>query len=139
MSALSALPKRLSLVGFFAKIGHMLNVQIFGVKNSQSTRAAERFFKERSIPIHLVDIKQKPMSPGEIKRFIDRFGLSALLDTESKAFEDAGLKYLKVSDSELLTRIERDPKLLRLPLVRAANQLSVGHDEESWKSIASNR
>ncbi len=117
------------------KSDHMLNVQIFGVKNSQSTRAAERFFKERSIPIHLVDMKQKPMSPGEIKRFVDRFGLKALIDTESKAYADAGLKYLKVSDSELLTRIERDPKLLRLPLVRVANKLSIGHDEASWKAM----
>ena len=113
----------------------MLNVQIFGVKNSQSTRAAERFFKERRVPIHLVDLKQKPMSTGEIKRFIERFGLPALIDSESKSYVDAGLKYLKVSDSELLTRIERDPKLLRLPLIRAANKLSVGHDEDAWKAM----
>ncbi|HYI98037.1 MAG TPA: hypothetical protein VEX68_31150 [Bryobacteraceae bacterium] len=60
----------------------MLSVQIFGLKNSQATRAAERFFKERRITLHMVDLKQKPMSPGEIKRFIDRFGLAGLLDTE---------------------------------------------------------
>jgi len=82
-----------------------------------------------------VDLKQKPMSPGEIKRFIDRFSMSALLDSEGKAYLDAGLKYLKVSDSELLGRIEREPKLLRLPLVRAANRLSIGHDEDSWKAM----
>jgi arsenate reductase (glutaredoxin) len=113
----------------------MQNVQIFGVKNSTATRAAERFFKERRIAIQFVDLKQKPMSPGEIKRFIDRFGLSGLLDTEGKAYVDAGLKYLKMSDQDLVARIERDPKLLRLPLIRAANQLSVGHDENSWKSM----
>src|SRR5271166_1487796 len=115
----------------------MQNVQIFGLKNSQATRAAERFFKERRIPIQLIDLKQKPMSPGEIKRFIERFGLPALLDTDSKSYADAGLKYLKVSDAELLQRIERDPALLRLPLVRAATGLSVGEDEESWKAMAS--
>jgi arsenate reductase (glutaredoxin) len=113
----------------------MQNVQIFGVKNSTATRAAERFFKERRIAIQFVDLKQKPMSPGEIKRFIDRFGLSGLLDSEGKAYVDAGLKYLKMSDQDLVARIERDPKLLRLPLIRAANQLSVGHDENSWKSM----
>ena len=111
----------------------MVIVQIFGLKNSQATRAAERFFKERRASIQLVDLKQKPMAPGEIKRFIERFGLTALLDSEGKAYIDAGLKYLKLSDSELLGRIEQDPKILRLPLVRAANQLSAGHDEASWK------
>ena len=109
----------------------MVNVQIFGMKNSQATRAAERFFKERRIAVHLVDLKQKPMAPGEIGRFVQRFGLTKLLDTEGKAYIDAGLKYLKLSDTELLARIERDPKLLRLPLVRAGKQLSAGHDENS--------
>jgi arsenate reductase (glutaredoxin) len=113
----------------------MLNVQIFGVKNSNATRAAERFFKERRVTIHLVDLKQKPMSAGEIQRFVDRFGLAALIDTGSKSYIDSGLKYLKLSDAELLGKIERDPKLLRLPLVRAAKALCVGHDEDAWKAL----
>jgi arsenate reductase-like glutaredoxin family protein len=113
----------------------MLSVQIFGVKNSPATRAAERFFKERGISIHFVDLKQKPMAPGEIKRFVDRFGLPALLDTEGKSYSDAGLQYLKVSNSELLAKIERDPKLLRLPLIRGAHRISIGQDEAAWKSM----
>jgi len=113
----------------------MVNVQIFGVKNSSATRAAERFFKERRIPLHLVDLKQRPMSPGEIRRFSERFGLPHLLDTEGNSYLDGGLKYLKLSDAELLKRIEAEPKLLRLPLVRAANKLAVGHDEEAWKAM----
>jgi arsenate reductase len=113
----------------------MLIIQVFGVKNSQATRAAERFFKERRVSIQLVDLKQKPMAPGEIKRFVERFGLAGLLDTEGKAYVDAGLKYLKLSEAELMGRIERDPKLLRLPLVRAANRLSIGHDEDAWKAM----
>ena len=110
-------------------------IQIFGLKNSQATRAAERFFKERGVSMQIVDLKKKPMSPGEIKRFIDRFGLAGLLDSEGQAYVDAGLKYLKLSDAELLQRIAREPKLLRLPLIRAANRLSVGHAEDSWKQM----
>jgi arsenate reductase len=113
----------------------MLNVQIFGIKNSQATRAAERFFKERRVGIHFVDLTKKPMAPAEIKRFVDRFGLAALLDTEGKSWIDAGLKYLKVSDIEMLRRIENDPKLLRLPLIRGGNRLSAGHDEDGWKAM----
>ncbi|MEO8027838.1 MAG: ArsC/Spx/MgsR family protein [Bryobacteraceae bacterium] len=113
----------------------MLTVQIFGVKNSQATRAAERFFKERRVAFQSVDLKQKPMAPREIQRFVDRFGLPSLLDTEGKPYIDAGLKYLKQSDAELLARIEREPALLRLPLVRAASRVSVGRDENAWKAM----
>jgi arsenate reductase-like glutaredoxin family protein len=113
----------------------MQNVQIFGIRNSAATRAAERFFKERRVTVQFVDLKQKPMSPGEIRRFVERFTLTGLLDTEGAAYVDAGLKYLKMTDSDLLGRIEREPKLLRLPLVRAASRLSIGHDEQAWKSM----
>jgi len=113
----------------------MVSVQIFGIKNSNATRAAERFFKERRATIHFVDLKQKPLAPGEIKRFIDRFGWDGLMDTESTAYVDAGMKYLKLSAADYMARIEREPKLLKLPLVRAANKISIGQDEDSWKAM----
>jgi len=75
------------------------------------------------------------MSAGEIRRFVERFGLVGLLDIEGKAYIDAGLKYLKVTDADLLAKIEREPKLLRLPLVRCANRISVGQDEDAWKAM----
>jgi arsenate reductase (glutaredoxin) len=114
----------------------MSNVQIFGLKNSHATRAAERFFKERRVPVQFVDLKQKPMSPGEIRRFIERFGLAALLDVDGKSYVDAGLKYMKMSDAEMLARIERDAALLKLPLARCGKLLSAGPDQEAWKGMA---
>jgi arsenate reductase-like glutaredoxin family protein len=124
---------RMDILRYYGK--KMVGVQIFGVKNSQATRAAERFFKERRVLIQFVDLKQKAMARGEIKRFVDRFGLAALLDSEGKAYADAGLKYLKMGDVQLLERIERDPSLLRLPLVRSDKLLSVGQDRDSWQAM----
>jgi arsenate reductase-like glutaredoxin family protein len=110
-------------------------LQIFGVKGSQATRAAERFFKERRIEFQLVDLDRKPMAPAEIRRFIDKFGLAALVDTESKPYVDGGLKYLRQSEGEMLGRIEREPKLLLLPLVRSGSLLSIGKDEAAWRAM----
>jgi arsenate reductase len=112
-----------------------ISVQLFGVKGSQATRAAERFFKERGVSIHFVDLDRKPMAPAEIKRFIDRFGLLELMDRESKSYIDAGLAYLKLSDAALVAKVEGDPKMLRLPLARAGSKLSVGRDERAWKEM----
>ena len=113
----------------------MPNVQIFGVKNSYSTRAAQRFFKERGIKFQFVDLRQKPMSPAEIKRFVDRLGISSLIDTAEKAYIDEGLQYLKLTDLDWIAKIESNPKLLRVPLVRSGNRISVGHDEKAWKGM----
>src|SRR6266550_2181240 len=114
-------------------------VQIFGMKSSQATRAAERFFKERRVQFQFVELDRKAMAPAEIGRFINKFGLAGLLDTESTAYTNAGLKYLKLSDAQMLERIERNPKLLRLPLVRAANLLSMGRDENSWTAMIASK
>jgi arsenate reductase (glutaredoxin) len=111
------------------------SVQIFGVKRSQATRAAERFFKERRVQIHMVDLKQRPMSPGELKRFVDRFGMNSLLDVEGKAYLDGGLKYLRLSEQELLAKIAAEPRLLSLPFVRGGKLLAVGLDEPAWKAM----
>ena len=113
----------------------MANVQIFGVKNSSATRAAERFFKERRAAVQMVDLKKKAIAAGEIKRFVERFGWNGLLDTGGKAYIEGGLQYLKLSEADLLQRIEREPALLRLPLVRGGKLLSIGQDEESWKAM----
>lgn len=112
-----------------------VSVQIFGLKNSSATRAAERFFKERRIPIHFVDIKQKPMSPGEIGRFVQRFGLPSLIDKASKAYIDAGLQHMIISETGWLKRMEDTPQLLLTPLVRCGNHLAIGHDEAKWKEM----
>jgi arsenate reductase-like glutaredoxin family protein len=110
-------------------------IQIFGVKDLPACRAADRFFKERRAEIQVVDLKKRPMAAGEIRRFIERFGLQGLLDSEGQAFEAAGLKYMRLSETDLLVRIEREPKLLRLPLVRCGGKLSIGQDEDAWKAM----
>ena len=92
--------------------------------------------KSGVFPIQMVDLHQRPMAPAEIRRFADRFGLVAILDTESKSYVDAGLKYLRMSDADILSRIEQEPQLLRLPLVRAGNRLSIGRDENAWRAMA---
>jgi arsenate reductase-like glutaredoxin family protein len=114
----------------------MKNVQIFGAKNSSASRAAERFFKERRVPIQFVDLKQKAMAPGEIRRFVERFTMAGLIDTESKPYVNGGLQYMKLTDADWLARIEKDPSLLRLPLVRSGKLISIGADVEAWTAMA---
>jgi arsenate reductase-like glutaredoxin family protein len=80
-------------------------VQIFGTEDSQATRAAIRFFKERRMTVHLVDIRRKPMAAGELRRFVERLGAASLADREGSAWLDAGLGYLRMDDAELAARL----------------------------------
>ena len=116
-----------------------MNVQIFGTPDSSSTRAAQRFFKERRIPVHEVDIRRKPMAAGELRRFVDRLGARALADTASKAWNDAGLGYLSMTDEDLVNRLLAHQQLLKLPLVRVDNTFAAGRDEAAWKAMTAGR
>lgn len=107
-------------------------IQVFGRSDSQATRRAQRFFKERRAAISFVDLKKRPPAPAELRRFAQRFGARALLDEGSRAYRAAGLGYLTMDDDEALERLLADPGLLRLPLVRCGPELTVGVDEEAW-------
>jgi arsenate reductase-like glutaredoxin family protein len=110
-----------------------LSVQIFGHDRDQGTRAAVRFFKERRVAIHQVDLTRKPIARGELRRFVDRLGARALLDEQSRAFRDAGLGYMRLDDAEIVERLLAMPSLLRLPLVRFGNDVAAGRAEDAWK------
>jgi len=107
-------------------------VQIFGLENDQATRAALRFFKERRVPISFVDLRNRAIAPGELRRFVDRLGARALLDETSKAYRDAALGYRRMGDGEIVERLLADGRLLRLPLIRRGNDVTAGRDEAAW-------
>ena len=109
-------------------------IQVFGLEKDQSTRAAQRFFKERRVPISLVDLRKRPIAPAELRRFVDRLGARALLDETSKAYRDGGLGYLRMDDDEVVARLLSDPSLLRLPLVRNGNEVTAGRAEATWRA-----
>jgi arsenate reductase len=112
----------------------MPNIQVFGTEDSQPTRAALRFFRERRIVVHFVDLRKKPLAAGELRRFTDRLGAAALLDTDSRPYREQGLAYLATDTAGITGRLLADLRLLRLPLVRYGEEVTAGKDEGAWKA-----
>jgi len=111
-----------------------MDVQIFGVKKSAETRKALRFFAERRTRTHFVDLLERPASRGELTRFVQKFGMAALIDEGSRRFGELGLRTARYGDERWLELLTQEPLLLKLPLVRQGNALSVGAAESTWKS-----
>jgi arsenate reductase-like glutaredoxin family protein len=113
-----------------------MEVQVFGTKKDPDTRKALRFFAERRIKTHFVDLMERAASPGELQRFAQKFGVQALLDRDGKRFAELGLKQALYSDARWLERMADDPLLLRVPLVRWQHKLTVGGGdsaESTWR------
>jgi len=66
------------------------SVQIFGFVDCQDTRKAQRFFAERRVAVHFVDLKRRPAAAGELRRFREKFGAAALVDRQGRRFEELG-------------------------------------------------
>ena len=113
-----------------------MDVQIFGIKKSADTRKAIRFFSERRMRTHFVDLMERAAARGELTRFAQKFGMQALLDEQSRRFAELGLRTARYGDERWMTLLVEEPLLLRMPLVRFGNALTVGLQEATWKSWA---
>ena len=111
----------------------MILVQIFGTKKSAATRKALRFFAERRIKTHFVDLNERAASLGELQRFARRFGVQAMIDREGKRFRELGLAHAHMGDERWLQKLADEPLLLRVPMVRNENRLTIGDAESEWK------
>ncbi|MFH2114963.1 MAG: ArsC/Spx/MgsR family protein [Spirochaetota bacterium] len=107
-------------------------LQIFGTHKCPDTRKAERFFKERDIPYHFVDLADKGISSGELAVLRKAIGVDALMDSSSKHYKDRGLAYMEFDVEE---EILADPLLLRTPVVRNGPRAVVGHDPAGWANL----
>lgn len=104
-------------------------LQIFGTHKCPDTRKAERYFKERDIPYHFVDLADKGISPGELAALRKAIGVEALMDSSSKRYKDRGLAYM---DFDVEEEILADPLLLRTPVVRNGQKAVAGYDPAAW-------
>jgi arsenate reductase len=110
----------------------MMEVQVFGTKKDPATRSALRFFAERRIKTHFVDLRERAASLGELQRFAQKFGAAALVDRDGKRFAERGLRAAQYSDTRWLDTLADDPALLRVPLVRWRHKLTIGPSEDTW-------
>ncbi len=105
-------------------------IQIFGTPKCADTRKAERFFKERRIPVQTVDLREKGLSPGELRNIARVIPPEGLIDTEGKRYQKRSMQYMKFDIAEELLE---DPLLLRTPIVRYGHRVTVGYEPDVWK------
>ena len=109
-----------------------MEVQVFGTQKSQETRRALRFWSERRVKVHFVDLLERAASRGELQRFVQRFGLTALIDRDSRRYAELGLGASRMGDDRWMTLLSEEPRLLRQPLTRHGKELTIGVDEVEW-------
>ncbi len=109
----------------------MLNLQIFGTLKCNETKKAQRYFKERRIPFQFINLSEKGLSRGELSVVKAAIGIDNLIDKSGKEYARSNLKYLTHDIEE---EILKNPLLLKTPIVRSGNKVTMGYASDVWKT-----
>ncbi|MCP4567650.1 MAG: ArsC family transcriptional regulator [FCB group bacterium] len=104
-------------------------IQIFGTPKCKDSRKAERFFKERRVKIQFIDLRDKGVSPGELRSITQSVPLEELIDTEGRQYRARNLQYMKF---DLAEELLEDPRLFKTPIVRQGGRATVRYQPETW-------
>jgi arsenate reductase-like glutaredoxin family protein len=107
-----------------------MNIQIFGTKNCNDTRKAERFFKERKITFHFRDLLEKGISKGELENIKQVIPIEELIDKDGKQYQKRNLSFMVFNIEEELLE---DSLLFKTPIVRNGRLVTVGYLPDVWK------
>ena len=108
-----------------------MNIQIYSGKKNFDTQKAERYFKERRIPVQMMDLKKHPLGEREIRLMLQNIGMEKLIDRENPKVKEHPACYYN-QENLLIPAIQEAPWLLRTPIVRNGNRMTVGYAPEIW-------
>lgn len=108
-----------------------MNIQIYVAKKNFDVQKAERFFKERRIPYQMVDLTRHPLGARELQLFAKVLSAKALVDREDKKVKEHPVCYAP-NDEIILAELLQKPALMRSPIVRNGNKITLGSAEETW-------
>ena len=94
-----------------------MNIQLYAVKKNFDQQKAERFFKERRIPVQLMDMKKHKLGRRELETFARAVGAQGLLDKEDKKVKEHPACYYN-QDGMILDAMLEAPWLMRSGLQR---------------------
>ena len=108
-----------------------MNIQIYSGKKNFDTQKAERYFRERRIPVQMLDLKKHQLGEREIRLMLQNIGMEKLIDRENPKVKEHPACYYN-QESLLIPAIQEAPWLLKTPIVRNGNRMTVGYAPEIW-------
>ncbi len=108
-----------------------MNIQIYSDKKNFDVQKAERYFKERRIPVQMMNLKKHPLGEREIRLMLKAVGMEQLIDREDRKVREHPACYYN-QESMLIQAIQEAPWLLKTPVVRNGDKITVGYHPEVW-------
>ena len=108
-----------------------MNIQMYEGKKNFDTQKAERYFKERRIPFQVFDLKKHRLGEREVRLMVEAAGVDAVIDRDDKKVKEHPACYYDRAELVIQAIIE-EPWLLKTPVVRNGNRITVGYRPDVW-------
>lgn len=107
-------------------------IKIYGIKNCDSVRKAQKFLKSNNIDFEFIDFRQNPIDGQTLLRFVDDIGWNELINKRSTT-------YRNLSDAEkhniTLDLVLKNPTLIKRPVLVTDQKISVGFSEKLYSEL----
>ena len=107
-------------------------VTLYTSPSCTSCRKARAWLKEHDIPFTERNIFSNPLSIDEIKQILQMTedGTEEIISKRSKIFQDLDIDLDELPLQKLYTLIQKNPGLLKRPIMMDSKRLQVGYNED---------
>lgn len=112
-------------------------VTLYVTPSCTSCRKAKAWFKENEIPYKERNIYSESLTINEIKEILQSTedGTEEVISTRSKAFREIDVDIDQLSMDELYSLVQKNPGLLKRPIIVDEKRLQVGYNAEEIRSF----
>lgn len=107
-------------------------IKIYGIKNCDSVKKAQRYLQSNHIDFEFIDFRQKPIDSEILLSFVDQLGWDGLINKRSTT-------YRNLSDEQKnninLDLVLKNPTLIKRPVLVTDQKISVGFSEKLYAEL----
>lgn len=112
-------------------------VTLYVTPSCTSCRKAKQWFQDNEIPFIERNVFSEPLSIGEIKEILrlTEDGTEEIISKRSKVFQKMNVDIDQLPLKELYPFIQKNPGILKRPIMVDEKRLQVGYNEEEIRSF----
>jgi Spx/MgsR family transcriptional regulator len=110
-------------------------ITLYGIKNCGSVKKAMQFLSDHTLAYTFVDFKISPVETQKITQWVEKVGLSLVLNTKGTTYRTLNLKSLTLTDQEKIMWMAKENRLIKRPVIEYNNQLIVGFNLSTYEGI----
>ena len=110
-------------------------ITLYGIKNCDSVKKAQKYFKSNNIEVDFIDFRQTPVSDDKIFQWATLSDLNTLFNNRSRTYKELGLAKEHLEDQAKISWMQKEPLLIKRPVVEFDDKVIVGFDETKYKEV----